>query len=68
MRRRKAPERKVLPDPKYHSELVSKFINGLMLEGKKSIAETIFYLVKGEPLTDDRPKADDTSTILFQKG
>ena len=43
MRRRKAPERKVLPDPKYHSELVSKFINGLMLQGEKSIAETIFY-------------------------
>lgn len=43
MRRRKAPERKVLPDPKYHSELVSKFINGLMLKGKKSNAETIFY-------------------------
>jgi len=43
MRRRKAPERKVLPDPKYNSELVSKFINGLMLKGKKSIAEKIFY-------------------------
>ncbi len=43
MRRRKAPERKVLPDPKYNSELVSKFINGLMLKGKKSKAEKIFY-------------------------
>lgn len=43
MRRRKAPERKVLPDPKYHSELVSKFINGLMLKGKRSKAEAIFY-------------------------
>ncbi len=43
MRRRRAPERKVLPDPKYHSELVSKFINGLMLKGKKSKAERIFY-------------------------
>ncbi|GAB4336930.1 MAG: 30S ribosomal protein S7 [Calditrichia bacterium] len=43
MRRRKAPERKVLPDPKYKSELVSKFINGLMLKGKKSKAEKIFY-------------------------
>ncbi len=43
MRRRRAPERKVLPDPKYHSELVSKFINGLMLKGKKSKAEKIFY-------------------------
>ncbi len=43
MRRRRAPERKVLPDPKYGSELVSKFINGLMLRGKKSKAERIFY-------------------------
>lgn len=43
MRRRRAPERKVLPDPKYHSELVSKFINGIMLKGKKSKAEKIFY-------------------------
>ncbi len=43
MRRRRAPERKVLPDPKYKSELVSKFINGLMLKGKKSKAEKIFY-------------------------
>ncbi|NIV03667.1 30S ribosomal protein S7 [Candidatus Saccharibacteria bacterium] len=43
MRRRRAPERKVLPDPKYSSEVVSKFINGLMLKGKKSKAEKIFY-------------------------
>ncbi len=42
-RRRRAQERKILPDPKYKSELVAKFINGLMLEGKKSIAEHIFY-------------------------
>jgi len=43
MRRKRAPERKVLPDPKYHSELVSKFVNVMMLKGKKSISETIFY-------------------------
>ncbi|GAB4174512.1 MAG: 30S ribosomal protein S7 [Calditrichia bacterium] len=43
MRRRKAPERKVLPDPKYKSVLVSKFVNNLMLDGKKSVAEKIFY-------------------------
>lgn len=43
MRRRKAPERKVLPDPKYKSELVTKFINGIMLKGKKSKSEKIFY-------------------------
>ena len=42
-RRRRAQERKILPDPKFKSDLVAKFINGLMLEGKKSIAEHIFY-------------------------
>lgn len=43
MRRRKAQEREVLADPKFHSEVVGKFINMLMLEGKKSIAEKIVY-------------------------
>ena len=42
-RRRRAQERKILPDPKYKSELVAKFINGLMLKGNKSVAEHIFY-------------------------
>jgi small subunit ribosomal protein S7 len=43
MRRRKAPVREILPDPIYNSKLVSKFINGLMLDGKKSTAEKIMY-------------------------
>ncbi len=43
MRRRRAPERKVQPDPIYNSELVSKFINNLMWDGKKSLAQKIFY-------------------------
>lgn len=43
MRKRRAPKRIVLPDPKFKSVLVNKFINSLMLHGKKSIAETIFY-------------------------
>ncbi len=42
-RRREVPKRKVLPDPKYHDELVSKFMNVLMLDGKKSTAEKIVY-------------------------
>ena len=42
-RRSRAEQREVLPDPKYHSVLVTKFINGLMLKGKKSVAEKIFY-------------------------
>jgi small subunit ribosomal protein S7 len=42
-RRRVAGKREVLPDPIYNSVMVTKFINGLMWEGKKSIAEKIFY-------------------------
>jgi len=37
------PKREVLPDPKYNSVLVTKFINYIMEDGKKSIAEWIFY-------------------------
>ncbi len=43
MRRRKAPVREVMADPIYNSVIVSKFINKVMLDGKKSIAEKIIY-------------------------
>ena len=42
-RRRRVQKRRVLPDPVYHSEVVTKFINGLMRRGKRSVAENIFY-------------------------
>ncbi len=42
-RRRVAERREVLPDPVYSSPLVTKFINGVMWDGKKSTAEMIFY-------------------------
>ncbi len=42
-RRNKAVRRPVPPDPRYDSQTVSKFINSLMFEGKKSTAERIFY-------------------------
>lgn len=43
MRRHRAEKRKVSPDPKYQSLLVAKFINALMVEGKKTKAEQIIY-------------------------
>jgi small subunit ribosomal protein S7 len=43
MRRRKAPVREIMPDPIYGSKIVTKFINKVMLDGKKSIAEKIMY-------------------------
>ena len=42
-RRRVAERREVLPDPVYNSPLVTKFINCVMWDGKKSTAEQIFY-------------------------
>ncbi len=42
-RRRVVAKREVLPDPKYKSELLAKFINVVMVDGKKSVAEKIVY-------------------------
>ncbi len=42
-RRREIPERRVNPDPKHENKLVSKFINCIMRDGKKSVAEAILY-------------------------
>jgi len=43
MRRRRPVKREVLPDQKYNSKLVSKFISCMMYDGKKGVSETIFY-------------------------
>jgi small subunit ribosomal protein S7 len=42
-RKHQAPQREVLPDPKYNDILITKTINTLMYDGKKSTAEAIFY-------------------------
>jgi small subunit ribosomal protein S7 len=42
-RRRVVGQRKILPDPKFHSELLAKFINVIMKDGKKSTSEKIIY-------------------------
>ena len=42
-RRREVPKREILPDPKFGNVEVAKFMNVLMLDGKKSVAERIVY-------------------------
>ncbi len=42
-RRTQAPKRNILPDPKYKNELLAKFMNMIMVDGKKSVAERIIY-------------------------
>jgi small subunit ribosomal protein S7 len=55
-RRREVPKREILPDPVYNSQLVTKFINSLMSDGKKSTAEGIFYGAMKK--VEDRAKDD----------
>ena len=43
MRRRRAEKREVIPDPKYNSTIVTRFMNTVMTQGKKSTAERIVY-------------------------
>jgi len=55
-RRREVPVREVLPDPKYGSIMLAKFMNMVMLDGKKSVAEKILYgavtMIEGKGHTD----------------
>jgi small subunit ribosomal protein S7 len=46
-RKREISKRPTMPDPKFKSKLVSKFINCLMVDGKKSVAESILYDAMG---------------------
>lgn len=74
-RRRKAQKRVILPDPKYKDLVVAKFINGLMLKGKKSVAERNFYAsmdiiekrLKENPLTVFRKAMDNVAPLLEVK-
>ena len=43
-RRRVVAKREVLPDPKFGSKVLAKFMNHVMVDGKKSVAEKIVYL------------------------
>jgi small subunit ribosomal protein S7 len=62
-RRSQVPKREILPDPVYQSQLVTRFIAGLMLDGKKSIAQSIFY--NAMDMVKDR--ANDDPLKIFKK-
>ncbi len=74
-RRRVAEKREVLPDPKFHDTMVTKFINVLMVGGKKSVAERIFYGAletvgersKQDPLTIFKRALDNVKPVLEVK-
>ena len=60
MRKAKPKKRYVLPDPKFKDELVTKFVNYLMVDGKKSVAYGIFY--DAIDLVESRTKEDGLET------
>jgi small subunit ribosomal protein S7 len=73
MRRRRAQKREVIPDPKYKNIMVSRFINTIMTEGKKSKAEGIVYGAldilaqkTGKPPVEVLQKALDNARPLLE--
>lgn len=62
-RKHRAPVREVLPDPRFNDIVVTKFINSLMFDGKRSIAEKIFY----EALTIAETKGGEEGIKMFKK-
>jgi small subunit ribosomal protein S7 len=60
-RRREVPKRRILPDPKYKDKSVAKFINAVMLHGKKSTAEQALY--GAFDIIKDRFKQDPLETF-----
>jgi small subunit ribosomal protein S7 len=61
-RRRRPVKRDVLPDPKYASKLVTKFINVMMMKGKKGVSESTFY--KAMDILNEKTKKDPMEVFV----
>jgi small subunit ribosomal protein S7 len=64
MRKAKPKKRYILPDPKFADALVTRFVNNLMLDGKKSIAYSIFY----DALAQVEDKTGENGLETWKKG
>ena len=63
MRRRKAPVREIMADPIYNSKVITKFVNTVMQDGKKSTAEKIMY----GAIANLDARGEDKGIDLFEK-
>ncbi len=63
MRRRKAPVREIMADPIYNSKVITKFINAIMLDGKKSTAQKIMY----GAIANLDTRGDESGIEIFEK-
>jgi len=65
MRKRIAKKRVLLPDPKFNDQLVTRFVNNLMLNGKKSVAFKVFY--DALELVEQRKQDEEKSSLEVWK-
>ena len=65
MRKRQAKKRKLIPDPKFKDQLVSRFVNMLMWNGKKSVALDIFY--KAIEVVDNKKDTKEKTALEVWK-
>ncbi len=65
-RRAQAPKRIILPDPKYGSQLLAKFMNMIMNDGKKSVAERIIYGAL-DRISEKESQAEVTALELLEQ-
>ena len=65
MRKKQAKKRPLEPDPKFKDQLVTRFVNNMMWNGKKSVAFTIFY--DAIEIVDQRKQDDEKSALEVWK-
>ncbi|UZO79190.1 30S ribosomal protein S7 [Aquimarina sp. ERC-38] len=65
MRKRKAKKRPILPDPRFNDQLVTRFVNMMMWDGKKSVAFKIFY--DAIDLVDERKQNEEKTALEMWK-
>ena len=65
MRKKQSKKRPILPDPKFNDQLVTRFVNNLMLHGKKSTAYNLFYDAIG--MVEKRKQNEDKTAIEVWK-
>ncbi|RNL85193.1 30S ribosomal protein S7 [Sinomicrobium pectinilyticum] len=65
MRKRKAKKRPLLPDPRFNDQLVTRFVNNLMWDGKKSVAFKIFY--DAIDIVEEKKQNEDKTALELWK-
>ena len=65
MRKKQAKKRQIIPDPKFNDQLITRFVNNLMLHGKKSTAYNVFY--DAIEIVEKRKQNEEKSAIEVWK-